>query len=271
MRVRPTGLLRRRLSLAASAVFTGAGETAKSSLIGTAKTAAGDALEGIVVSARAAGSNITTSVLTDGRGEYVFPPLDSGRYDVWAQAIGYETARAEARDRGGRQAQSGVHAEHASTTSHRSLSGSEWFSAMPEDTKEQRRDESHLPHQLHRLPRSHLCAPEPVRRERLARGVMFMERNTGTGGINRHTTVAHYRDELARYLARAARTRHRRRSSSSCSRGRPATRPAWSSPNTTSRSPGRAPNARGTTGATGRWGGRPRRQGARWIHDVVAG
>src|SRR5258705_8315030 len=86
------------------AVVNGAGETAKSSLTGTAKTGAGEALEGIVVSARAAGSNVTTSVLTDGRGEYVFPPLDSGRYDVWAQATGYRTARASLAIDGAQQA-----------------------------------------------------------------------------------------------------------------------------------------------------------------------
>jgi streptogramin lyase len=31
--------------------------------------------------------------------------------------------------------------------------------------------------------------------------ISLMERLTGTGGINRHTTVAHYKDELAKYLA----------------------------------------------------------------------
>src|SRR5215510_16007907 len=98
---------RSRMLLAASAliwcgVIDGAGQTAKSSLTGTAKTAAG-ALEGVVISARAAGSNITTSVLTDERGEYVFPPLDSGGYDVWAQAAGYQTARANLAIESGRQ------------------------------------------------------------------------------------------------------------------------------------------------------------------------
>src|SRR5580765_4523455 len=104
MRVRPTGLLLLALSLAASVVFTGVAQAPKSSLIGTAKGAGGSALEGVMVSARAGSSNITTSVLTDGRGEYVFPPLDSGRYDIWAQATGYQTARASVAMESGRQA-----------------------------------------------------------------------------------------------------------------------------------------------------------------------
>ena len=51
-------------------------------------------MEGVAVSARAVDRSYTTSVFTDDRGEYVFPPLDSGRYEVWAQAVGYETTRA---------------------------------------------------------------------------------------------------------------------------------------------------------------------------------
>ena len=94
MTVRRTGLLVATLALALSAAFSGAAQSPKSSLTGRATAAAGTALEGVVVSARATGSNITTSVVTDGRGEYVFPPLDNGRYDVWAQATGYQTARA---------------------------------------------------------------------------------------------------------------------------------------------------------------------------------
>src|SRR5204863_4532327 len=103
MTIRRTGLLLLALALAASAAFTGAAQTTKSSLTGSAKAAGGNALEGVVISARALGSNITTSVLTDGRGEYVFPPLDGGPYDVWAQATGYQTARASVAVESGRQ------------------------------------------------------------------------------------------------------------------------------------------------------------------------
>ena len=79
MTVRRTALLLLALALVTSAAFTGAAQAPKSSLTGTANAAVGTVLEGVVVSARAAGSNITTSVFTDARGEYVFPPLDSGR------------------------------------------------------------------------------------------------------------------------------------------------------------------------------------------------
>ena len=59
-----------------------------SGLTGTARTAEGKPLEGVVVSAKAKDSTITTSVFTDEKGEYVFPPLPAAPYRVWAQAVG---------------------------------------------------------------------------------------------------------------------------------------------------------------------------------------
>src|SRR5580692_8809704 len=57
-------------------------------------TAAGQKLEGIVVSAQMANSSIVTSVYTDDRGEYFLPKLGGGSYRVWAQAGGYAGGRA---------------------------------------------------------------------------------------------------------------------------------------------------------------------------------
>src|SRR6185295_5736529 len=65
------------------------------SLSGTIKSADGQPLEGITVSAKQLGSTITTTVFTDEQGRYVFPPASTGSYKLWAQAIGFETARAE--------------------------------------------------------------------------------------------------------------------------------------------------------------------------------
>src|SRR5712691_3092371 len=65
-------------------------------LVGTTHLASGAAAEGVAVSARAVDQPFTTTVYTDEQGEYFFPALKSGKYHVWAQATGYETARAEA-------------------------------------------------------------------------------------------------------------------------------------------------------------------------------
>jgi carboxypeptidase family protein len=56
----------------------------------------GAKMAGVTVSAKAVGSTITTTVFTDESGAYYFPALPPGKYRVWAQALGYETANSEA-------------------------------------------------------------------------------------------------------------------------------------------------------------------------------
>jgi len=48
----------------------------------------------VLVSAKREGSTITTSVYTDQNGEYFFPAMADGKYDVWAQTLGFKTPRA---------------------------------------------------------------------------------------------------------------------------------------------------------------------------------
>jgi streptogramin lyase len=171
-----------------------------SSLIGTAQAKDGNPLEGVVISARAVGKSYTTSVFSDAKGEYVFPPLESGRYDVWAQAVGFDTTRVEATIEPSRQArQTFTLSPIADITPH--VSGSEWMAALPADTREQRRAK-----EIFRTNCTACHSPTYALQNRFDENgwravIMFMERNTGTGGINRHSTVVHHRDDLARYLA----------------------------------------------------------------------
>ena len=73
----------------------GHAQTGGPALTGLVRSASGERMEGVTVSARAAGSTVTTSVFTDADGEYFFPPLADGKYRVWAQAVGYEAGRTE--------------------------------------------------------------------------------------------------------------------------------------------------------------------------------
>ena len=85
------------VSLFAVAVALGAATSgvarADTPLFGTITSATGEKMGGVVVSAKAEGATITTSVYTDEQGNYYFPPLPDGHYRVWAQAIKFETAR----------------------------------------------------------------------------------------------------------------------------------------------------------------------------------
>jgi len=63
-------------------------------LTGAVTSPSGDKLGGVTVSAKLDGSTITTSVYTDETGNYYFPPLAAGKYKVWAQALAFETTKA---------------------------------------------------------------------------------------------------------------------------------------------------------------------------------
>ena len=71
------------------------GHAAEVLLAGSIKSAAGEKMGGVTVSAKAEGTPITTTVFTDEAGDYYFPPMEAGKYRVWAQALAFETAKGE--------------------------------------------------------------------------------------------------------------------------------------------------------------------------------
>jgi len=80
----------------ASLVVVGFAATTASAdqlLTGSVASAAGQKLEGVLVSAKKEGSTITTNVYTDLNGEYFFPAMADGKYQVWAQSLGFKTAK----------------------------------------------------------------------------------------------------------------------------------------------------------------------------------
>ena len=75
--------------------LSAAASAAEVVLSGAIKNAAGEKMGGVTVSAKAAGATITTTVFTDEAGDYYFPPLEAGKYQVWAQALSFETVKSE--------------------------------------------------------------------------------------------------------------------------------------------------------------------------------
>src|SRR5947207_14964652 len=77
----------------AGLVTTVASQAAEQVLSGTITSASGEKMGGVTVSAKRDGSTITTSVYSDEQGNYYFPPLEAGKYSVWAQALSFETSK----------------------------------------------------------------------------------------------------------------------------------------------------------------------------------
>ena len=65
---------------------------APSALTGQVSSAAEGAMEGVLVSAKKADSNITITVVSDKNGRYTFPAnrLDAGQYTLRIRAVGYD-------------------------------------------------------------------------------------------------------------------------------------------------------------------------------------
>jgi streptogramin lyase len=109
-----------------------------SPLSGIVKSSDGKPLEGVGVSARGNGETFTTTVYTDESGRYSFPPMNSGQYKVWAQAVGFEASTAEAGLSAGAKKQVDLMLT-ALNDFHKQLSGTEWAASLPEDTPGDRR------------------------------------------------------------------------------------------------------------------------------------
>jgi Carboxypeptidase regulatory-like domain len=79
----------------ALAIIAPSANAAEVVLSGSIKSAAGEKMEGVTVSAKIEGGTITTTVFTDETGAYFFPPLEAGKYKVWAQALSFETMKSD--------------------------------------------------------------------------------------------------------------------------------------------------------------------------------
>jgi streptogramin lyase len=130
------GLLAALLYLGVSAAQTVS--LSSSGLMGTVKSSDGKPLEGVPVSAKAQGSTVTTSVYTNHHGEYSFPPLPDGKYQMWAQAVGFELTRAEQTTSSDKKVQQDF-ALKPFKDAWKQLSDGEWFASLPDDTTEDRK------------------------------------------------------------------------------------------------------------------------------------
>ncbi len=114
---------------------------ATASLSGSVKSSDGKPLEGVGVSARRSDETFTTTVYTNLTGRYSFPPMNAGQYKVWAQAVSFEMATAEADLAGGGGKQVDLMLPSLNDF-RKQLSGTEWAASLPEDSPNDRRMKS---------------------------------------------------------------------------------------------------------------------------------
>ena len=185
-----------------------AAATTSSPVRGVVRSANREALEGIAVTMRPEGKAVSIAVFTDEQGEFLFPPLQapfgSGKYRVWAQGVGFETASAELAVGGMESARQDFTLKPIKDFTSQ-LSGAEWLEALPAETSEDRRMKEIFRVNCIECHQAGLVFQNRFD-ERSWRAIIdVMERATyhGWGGPGTpDATMRYHKDELAKYLAR---------------------------------------------------------------------
>src|SRR5919198_6474451 len=176
-------------------------------LSGSVASAAGEKLGGVTVSARLEGSTITNSVYTDESGAYYFPPMAAGKYKVWAQALGFETAKGDVDLSANKKQNLTLTAMTDPEQRWRQLPGEMMVAALPEETAEDARIKKVFTNQC-----TGCHSPGYVLQFRFDEAgwnkiinLMKMVANTGVMPQNAKANgiIEHNQKELAAYLARA--------------------------------------------------------------------
>jgi streptogramin lyase/mono/diheme cytochrome c family protein len=173
-------------------------------LTGTIKSEGGEKLEGIVVSAKAEGQTVTTSVFTDKSGNYYFPALPAGRYHTWAQAQTYQTAKS---DVDLTKTQRDDFVLRPLKDFFRQLSGDQLLSALPESTPTEKRLKLEFQHDCLGCHESSFVLQNRFDEAGWTAVIDVMKHETGigsTGDIDQAPLplVQYQEKELAAYLAK---------------------------------------------------------------------
>src|ERR1700733_14050674 len=113
--------------------------SAKAALSGVASSEAEGPMEGVLVSAKQLGANISFTVVSDKQGRYSFAPneLPAGQYKLSVRAVGYDLSQAELTVEVGRQATTADLTLKKSHDLASQLSSAEWLMSVP-GTSEQK-------------------------------------------------------------------------------------------------------------------------------------
>jgi streptogramin lyase len=109
-------------------------------LSGQVSSAAESAMEGVVVSARRDGSTITTSVISDGKGNFAFPTarVEPGRYTLAIRAVGYELEGPRTVEVAAGKATTADLKLRATRNLPKQLTNAEWLASFPGTDKQKK-------------------------------------------------------------------------------------------------------------------------------------
>lgn len=176
-------------------------------LSGAIKSATGEVLGGVTVSAKPSGGTITTTVFTDETGAYYFPPLPEGKYSVWAQAIGFRQSKSDVDVTGKAARDFSLEAITEREAIIRQLPGDLILAGLPEATADEQR--------MKRIVRNNCTSchgPGYTLQHRFDEqgwnAIITAMKNVNVYGVYRqgadfNEVLDHHQPELAAYLAKA--------------------------------------------------------------------
>ena len=97
-------------------------------------------MEGVTVSIRGDGKPFVTTVFTNQQGVYLFPPVEQGKYKLWAQAQTFQTAKLDVDVASGQTQQVATLELKPLKDFENQLSGIEWMNSFPENTPQEKRE-----------------------------------------------------------------------------------------------------------------------------------
>src|SRR5580704_15961590 len=130
-------LLLTTCSLASLLLATAAQAEGGTALTGKVTSAQEPVMEGVLVSARLDGSNVTTTVVTNAQGVYSFPAdkLAPGHYSIATRAVGYKLDGPKAADVSAGAATTADITLAKTNALANQLSNGEWLNSLPGDDK----------------------------------------------------------------------------------------------------------------------------------------
>jgi streptogramin lyase len=184
---------------------------ADAALSGAVRSSDGKVLEGAAVSARADGSTFTTTVYSSHGGEYRFPPLPPGHYQVRAQTVGYQEKEVASDITADKEAQVSFSLTPLADFSAQ-LSGSQWLASLPDQTPEDRRMKTVLANNCADCHSANFVLQNRFDQAGWSKVLDLMTKITYWAEISpgaegdelagRGAVIGAYKDELAAYLAR---------------------------------------------------------------------
>jgi streptogramin lyase len=170
---------------------------------GTVTSSDGKPMEGVTVSVRGDGEPFVTTVFTNEHGVYVFPPLGrTSKYSLWAQAQGFQTAKADASPG---KPTAALQLKPLKDFS-KQMTGVEWMNSFPENTPQEKREKQIFVSNCSGCHANNFALQNRFDADGWSKIVTVMSKDSEGVAMNSNpnvqTSMVEYKDEIVAFLTK---------------------------------------------------------------------